>query len=72
MNTADPDCDNKSRSVGCSNCMGCNHKLLGGCAGIATGLGFAVEYTKDAGAHAHGLRALANMYSRNTLSEISD
>eukprot|EP00973_Karenia_brevis_P058259 8110740-Karenia_brevis.AAC.1 len=56
---------------GCSSCRGSNHKLMGGYAGIATGLGFAVEYTTDAGAHAHGLCSLANMYSQNTLQEIS-
>eukprot|EP00973_Karenia_brevis_P045780 6341388-Karenia_brevis.AAC.1 len=34
--------------------MCANHKLMGGYQGIATSTGSVVEYTKDAGAHAHG------------------
>eukprot|EP00973_Karenia_brevis_P031283 4318150-Karenia_brevis.AAC.1 len=44
---------------------------MGGYQGIATSMGFVVECTKDAGAHAHGLCALFNIDSQSTLQEIS-
>eukprot|EP00973_Karenia_brevis_P085935 11918339-Karenia_brevis.AAC.1 len=44
---------------------------MGGYQGIATALGCVVEYTKDAGAHAHGLCSLLHVYSQSTLQEIS-
>ena len=55
----------------CSNCFGCNQKLMGGYAGLATALAFAVEYTKDGSPHGHGLVALSNLYSTATLLDIA-
>ena len=51
----------------CSNCFGCNQKLMGGYAGLATALAFLVGYTKDGSPHAHGLVSLTNLYSTNSL-----
>ena len=36
---------------------------MGGYAGLATALAFAVEYIKDGSPHGHGLVALSNLYS---------
>ena len=72
IDTADPDCKIKPgvKIIGCSNCLGCNQKLLGGYAGLATSMGFSVEYTKEGTPHAHGLVALNNLYSTNSLWDI--
>ena len=55
----------------CSNCFGCNQRLMGGYAGLATALAIAVEYTKDGSPHGHGLVALCNLYSTNSLLDIA-
>eukprot|EP00973_Karenia_brevis_P029494 4069261-Karenia_brevis.AAC.1 len=44
---------------------------MGGYAGLATALGFAVEYTKDGSPHGHGLVAVNNLYSTKTLWDIA-
>ena len=51
--------------------LGSNHKLLGGYVGLATSLALAIEYTKDGSPHVHGLVALSNLYSSNTLLDIA-
>ena len=67
-NVDDADLDTFQSTVQqCSNCFGCNQKLMGGCACLATALAFAVEYTKDGSPHAHGLVALSNLYSATSL-----
>ena len=44
---------------------------MGGYAGIATNMGFAVEFQADSTPHAHGFVSLANMYQHNTLFDIA-
>ena len=44
---------------------------MGGYAGLATALAFAVEYTKEGSPHGHGLVALCNLYSTNSLLAVS-
>jgi hypothetical protein len=56
----------------CSDCLGSNSKLMGGYAGLATGLAFATEFQGDGTPHAHGFVSLANMYQHRTLKEIGD
>eukprot|EP00973_Karenia_brevis_P006190 843404-Karenia_brevis.AAC.1 len=45
---------------------------MGGYAGLATALGFAVEYTKDGSPHGHGLVALNSLYSTSSLWDIAE
>ena len=45
---------------------------MGGYAGLATDLAFAVEYTKDGSPHAHGLVGLCNLYSTKSLWDIAE
>ena len=60
-------CNADSDDVGCCSCAGCsdylgsNSKLLGGFAGLATGLAFATEFQGDGTPHGHGFVSLANM-----------
>ena len=54
----------------CSDYLGSNSKLLGGFAGLATGLAFATEFQGDGTPHGHGFISLANMYQHNTLEDI--
>eukprot|EP00973_Karenia_brevis_P030831 4252972-Karenia_brevis.AAC.1 len=54
----------------CSDYMGCNNKLMGGYAGLGTGLCFATEYQGEATPHGHGFVSLGNMYQYHTLDEI--
>ena len=54
----------------CSDYLGCNSKLMGDYAGMATGMAFAVEYQGEATPHAHGFVSLANMYQHHTLEEV--
>ena len=56
----------------CSDYMGCNSKLMGGYAGIATALCFATEYQGEATPHGHGFVSLANAYRHHTLEEIGN
>ena len=51
----------------CSDYLGCNSKLMGGYAGVATALAFAIEYHGEATPHGHGFVSLANMYQHHTL-----
>ena len=44
---------------------------MGGYAGIATAIAMAVEYQKEMTPHGHGLVAVSNVYSHNTLPEIA-
>ena len=74
-----PDCnadpaDNNSETLAppCSDCLGCNNKLLGGYAGMATAMSFATEYQGEATPHGHGFVSLANMYQHHTLEEIGN
>ena len=74
-----PDCnadptENKAATVApsCSDCLGCNTKLMGGYAGLATAMGFATEYQGEATPHGHGFVSLANMYQQHTLEEIGN
>ena len=60
----------RSRLSACSDYLGCNSKLMGGYAGIATAMAFATEYQGEATPHGHGFVSLANMYQHNTLEEI--
>ena len=54
----------------CSDYLGYNSKLMGGYAGLATALAFAVEYQGEATPHAYGFVSLANMYQYHTLEEV--
>ena len=75
-----PDCNADSDESGagsatfeceaCSDFMGCNNKLMGGFAGLATSLAFATEFQGDGTPHGHGFVSLANMYQHHTLEEI--
>ena len=75
-----PDCNADADDPGagsslfdCSACadhMGFNGKLMGGFAGLATGLAFATEFQGDGTPHGHGLVSLANMYQHHSLEEI--
>ena len=56
----------------CSDYLGCNSKLMGGYAGIATAMAFATEYQGEATPHGHGFVSLANMYQHHTLEEIGN
>ena len=56
----------------CSDYMGNNHKFMGGYAGIAVAMAFAVEFQKTAAPHAHGFVSLANMYQHNHLENIAE
>ena len=77
-----PDCNGDPNEPGsisadfgcqaCSDCLGSNGKLMGGYAGLATGLAFATEFQGDGTPHAHGFVSLANMYQHRTLKEIGD
>ena len=77
-----PDCNADSDEVGagsvefecaaCSDYMGCNSKLMGGYAGLATGMGFATEFQGEGTPHGHGFVSLANMFQHHTLEEIKD
>ena len=74
-----PDCnadpvDNNSgtQAPSCQDCLGCNTKLMGGYAGLATAMCFATEYQGEATPHGHGFVSLANMYQHNTLEEIGN
>ena len=68
---ADPtDYDYKGPTVACSDYFGCNSKLMGGYAGLATAMSFATEYQGEATPHGHGFVSLANMYQHHTLEEI--
>eukprot|EP00973_Karenia_brevis_P086622 12012237-Karenia_brevis.AAC.1 len=40
----DPQLNKKIYRFGCSTCRGANHKVMGAYQGIATSIGFAVEY----------------------------
>ena len=44
---------------------------MGGYAGIATAIAMAVEYQKEMTPHGHGLVAVSNKYSHNTLPQIA-
>ena len=57
-------------STPCSDYLGCNSKLMGGYAGLATAMAFATEYQGEATPHGHGFVSLANMYQHHTLEEI--
>eukprot|EP00973_Karenia_brevis_P065626 9124000-Karenia_brevis.AAC.1 len=50
--------------------MGCNNKLMGGYAGLGTGLCFATKYQGEATLRAHGFVSLGSMYQYHTLDEI--
>ncbi len=72
-----PDCNadgtdfnSKQEEIACSDCMGCNSKLMGGYAGLGTGMAFATEYQGEATPHGHGFVSLANMYQHHSLEEI--
>ena len=77
-----PDCNAETDDPGagsslfrcnsCADCMGCNGKLMGGFAGLATGLAFATEFQGDGTPHAHGFVSLANMYQHHSLADIGD
>ena len=54
----------------CSDYMGNNTKLMGGYAGLATGMGFATEFQGEGTPHGHGFVCLANMWQHHTLEEI--
>ena len=56
----------------CSDYFGCNSKLMGGYAGLAAAMSFAIEYQGEATPHAHGFESLANMYQHHTLEEIGN
>ena len=43
-NTDSTDPWQREHCLGCSDLLGCNYRLMGGCAGIATGLVFANEF----------------------------
>eukprot|EP00973_Karenia_brevis_P058874 8197379-Karenia_brevis.AAC.1 len=45
---------------------------MGGYAGLATALAFAVECTKDGSPHGHGIVALSNLYSTASLWDIAE
>ena len=65
------DPNNRRQFFGCSDLLGSNHKLLGGFAGIATGLIFATEFQGEGTPHGHGFVALANLYQHNSLQDIA-
>jgi len=74
-----PDCNADSSdphyqdgATPCSDYMGCNGKLMGGYAGIATALCFATEYQGEATPHGHGFVCLSNQYRHHTLEEIGN
>ena len=74
-----PDCNVDSsdynyqgQSTPCSDYLGCNSKLMGGYAGIATAMSFATDYQGEATPHGHSFVSLANMYQHNTLEEIGN
>ena len=56
----------------CSDYMGNNHKVMGGYAGIAVAMAFAVEFQKTAAPHAHGFVSLSNIYQHNHLENIAE
>ena len=60
-----------NRYIGCTDLLGCNHRLIGGCAGIATGMVFANEFQGEGTPHGHGFIALANLYQHNSLQDIA-
>eukprot|EP00973_Karenia_brevis_P015816 2165057-Karenia_brevis.AAC.1 len=55
-----PDCNVEPKephhggACACSDYMGCNSKLMGGFAGLGTGMCFATEYQGEATPHGHG------------------
>ena len=49
----------------------CGNNAMGGYAGIATAIAMAVEYQKEMTPHGHGLVAVSNVYSHNTLPQIA-
>ena len=55
----------------CSDYMSCNHKAMGGYAGIATAMVMATEFQGDGTPHGHGFIPLANVYQHATLKEIA-
>ena len=57
--------------MGCSDLRGSNAKLMGGYAGLASGACFSVEYQKEASPHVHGLVALTNIFSHQSLHAIT-
>jgi len=57
----DPNFDRTKETFGCGDLLGCNHKLMGGFAGIATSMAFANEYQGEGTPHGHGFVSLANM-----------
>lgn len=72
-----PDCnaDNTdflsfTKPQSCSDCVGNNCKLMGGYAGLCTGLAFATEYQGEATPDRHGFVSLCNMYQSKSLAEI--
>ena len=74
-----PDCNaepadhnSDTPAASCSDCLGCNTKLMGGYAGLATAMSFATEYQGEATPHGHGFVSLANMYQHNTLEAIGN
>ena len=56
---------------GCSDMLGCNHKLVGGFAGIACAMAFANEFQGEGTNHGHGFVAMSNMYQHSTLHDIA-
>ena len=72
-----PDCqnadnDNECDDIGgCQDYLGTNMKLMGGYAGLATAMAFAIEYQGEATPHGHGFVSLANIYQHNNLHTIS-
>ena len=70
--------NNKSKSLastssvcGCSDLLGCNNKLIGGFAGIATAMIFANEFQGEGTPHGHGFVSLANIYQHNSLQDVA-
>ena len=45
---------------------------MGGYAGLAEAMAFAVEFTKDGTPHGHGFVALCNMYQRGSLEDVAE
>ena len=61
----------RANPQGCSDLRGCNHKLMGGFAGIATAHAFVNEHQGEGTPHGHGFVALANIYAHCSLQEIA-
>ncbi len=69
IDSTDP--NRREEHMGCADLLGCDNKLTGGFAGIATAMAFANEFQGEGAPHGHGFLSLANIYQHNTVHQIA-